>query len=164
MNRNDVPHSESPAPAPESEAQLRALITLFNWLIGEVVTARIMNLRLAADLIRCGAIEGSDLFALPLAKEMIDHVLAQFPRDPMWDALHQRVRSSLEQIRHNDLAAQAQAPQGAGRDDLEEGDLNEGDLVEWPEAESLAPASGEVMYAVADGEPRFTGRAPRGRH
>lgn len=153
-----------------SELQLRALISLFNWLVGEVVTARIMILRLAADLVRTGGIAVDDINGSPLAEEIIDSVLSNFPSDPMWQPLAQRLRASLESIRRHDLEEHAGIPPDLLDEDLLEDEdgldpdlLDEDDLA--VEAQVIYRAKEEHHSDPLDGVfPRLSRSPNRGQN
>ncbi len=97
-------NESSPQHSPEqSDRQLKSLISLFNWLVGEVITARVMILRLAGDMVRTGVLTVEEINGTPLTQDIIDSVMSNFPTDPMWQALGQRLRTSLDALRQMDL-------------------------------------------------------------
>lgn len=130
QNADDQKRSES-----AQDAQLRALTSLFNWLVGEVVTARIMILRLAGDLVRTGALDVDEINGTPLTAEIIDSVMSNFPQDSLWQPLQQRLRTSLEALRAMDLRAQP------GLDDDEDLEGDAGD------EEDAAAEERQVLYS-----------------
>lgn len=85
--------------APEESGQLRALSSIFHWLVGEVVAARISALRLATDLVRAGVLSVDDINSVPLSQEIIDSVLQHFPQDASCRAMGLRLRETLEALR-----------------------------------------------------------------
>ncbi len=140
----------------QADAHLRSLIALFNWLVGEVVTARIMVLRLAGDLVRLGLLPVEEINGMPLTQEIIDSVLGNFPTDPIWQPLGQRLRASLETLRQMDMEAAAERdadleddPLAALAEDLDRFTALDDDEDE----EDTAPAApAEVLYDDPDGK------------
>ncbi|MCS6912785.1 MAG: hypothetical protein RMK29_17445 [Myxococcales bacterium] len=165
-DQNDSPQL---GPGESSDAQLRSLISLFNWLVGEVVTARVMVLRLAADLVRIGILPVEEINGMPLTQEIIDSVLSNFPTDPIWRSLGQRLRASLETLRQFDLYGDQGGDElddtGVAADDY--GDM-EDDL---DRASMHSDSDAQVLYSSPDHDthlsnpmltPRLS-RPPRGR-
>lgn len=101
---------------------MRSLMTVFHWLIGEVVTARVMTLRLATDLVRSGTLSVDELNGSPLSMEIINSVLGNFPADGDYGPMAQRLRSALLEIRASELAT-AEAALADGEIDEEFPDL-----------------------------------------
>ena len=127
--------------AEHSDRQLRALIVLFNWLVGEVITARIMILRLAGDLVRTGVLSIDEVNGMPLTQDIIDSVMGNFPTEPMWQALGQRLRGSLDALRKMDLQNEMELDE----DDPEEDDYDDDD----PDSDlddDVIEAAAEVIY------------------
>jgi hypothetical protein len=135
QGENSQPQNQDPG-----DRQLRSLISLFNWLVGEVITARIMILRLAGDLVRSGVLTVDEINGAPLTQEIIDSVLSNFPQDPMWQALGQRLRGSLDSLRKLDLENDLDRFD----DDLDDDDLD--DDLDDDDDEEIAEDPSQVIY------------------
>jgi hypothetical protein len=148
---HDQNDSAQARPLEAGDAQLRSLISLFNWLVGEVVTARVMVLRLAADLVRMGVLPVEEINGMPLTQEIIDSVMSNFPQDPVWQALGQRLRSSLDALRHLDLYGEEDEDEDEDelRAEEMEGALDEDDDEDELHAEA---AEVQVIYRNPDHE------------
>ena len=134
--------SEQPrvACSAEPEGKVHSLLSLFNWLIGEVVTARVMTLRLASDLVRVGVLPVEELNGSPLSNEIIDSVLSHFPKEPAWRPIAQRLRLALEEVQ----LAEARAAAERDEDDEESPDFELADDLSEEELDALLDS--EVLY------------------
>lgn len=134
--------------SPEPDGKVHSLLSLFNWLIGEVVTARVMTLRLASDLVRVGILPVEELNGSPLSNEIIESVLGHFPKEPAWKPIAQRLRAALIEVREAELEAASAHSEAPGYEADNDLDLAE-DLSEEELDELL---SSEVVYEHPGGE------------